>query len=290
MTDGGRRNRRIVVGLKAAADIDRSVEAATTLAAAIQAEVVGLYVEEDGLLSLAALPFARVIGHGEGRSERLTEAAMAKAIARGAVTSRKVLSAHAEKASVNWSFTVEQGELASKMRGVLAAGDFLVLSSNHRGFGTEDLLNELRSAPRRLHGVVLAVSGKAKRPTGPVIAIDDGDAAGRGTVTLASHIASVLGVPLCLFTVASSNSEADRIVARARSLAKATQKIETHRLPIGASQMIASAIAKFQPSFVVADQEGEPFGDDAAARALLRTVGAPVLLLRSNGEEPPAPE
>jgi hypothetical protein len=277
---------RIVVGLRPAINIDAPIEAATLLAAAIQAQIVGLYVEEDALRSLAALPFARVVSYGATQSIRLTEEAMTKAIARGAETSRAALAARAEKARVSWSFSIEEGELPSRMRSILATGDFLVLSEDKRAFGTEQLIRALRSAPRNVQGVVLTVSHDESRPSGPVIAIDDGDQSGRDTVRLAARIAAASHRPLQLFVIASSNDDAGRIVERARSLLLPDQEMQTCRFPPGSPELISASFGQFNPSFIVADQQGEPFGDDRTARVLLRAARAPVALLRS--QEAPA--
>ena len=54
--------RRIVVGLDAGPRDRAALEAAAQLAARMQAELVGLFVEDIDLLHLAGLPFAREVG------------------------------------------------------------------------------------------------------------------------------------------------------------------------------------------------------------------------------------
>jgi hypothetical protein len=282
-----RRSCRIVIGLRPSADSDSALEAATLLASAIEAEVVGLYVKDDALFDLADLPFARVVGHRASNDQRLTRDAMTKAVEQGAITCRRVLSTYAQKAQVSWSFSSEQGTPAAKVRSAAAIGDFLVLSGDRFGFGLQGVLDELRGAPQGVRGVLvslpmLSVAGPGVRSSGPVIAIDDGDALGRDTIMLASRIAQTNGAELHLIAIAGTDEDADRIVSRANDLALAGQTIVQHRIAPGAADALLEKFSQLGPSFIVADRQGQPFNSDENARALLRAARAPVVLLKSN--------
>ena len=271
---------RIVVGLKPAAQIELPVEAAATLAAAIEAEMVGLFVREDAMIDLAGLPFARAFGFGAGRPLSLTREAMEQAFARCEATCRRTLSARAELARVKWSFSTMRGELPVKISAELTTGDFLVISGGGRGPGGHGLVDEIRSAPADVQGVVIAAAQEAARSGGPFIAVDHGAAAGEKTVRLAMRIAAVSGAQPVLFVIAADVGQADRIARRGQQLAGAGTRLIVHRFLPGAPQSIATAFSRLAPSFVVADLEGEPFSDDQAVRTLLRAAGAPVALLR----------
>lgn len=281
------RARRILIGLGPASNIDPSLTAATVLAAAIEAELVGLYAQDDAMIDLAALPFARALGIGAARPEPLTRDAMAKAIRQGAVTCRRVLSAHAERASVSWSFSTARGELSAIVRRTVADGDFLVLSADRIGFNPRQLIEELRSVPRDVGGILVAAPPRTKPSSGPVVAIDDGDASGRETIALASRIANISGAQLSLLVIAATDADAERIVRRANSLISSGQSMNAHRIAPGSPQAITVALAKLGPSFIVADKEGEPFENDETARSIFRGEGAPVLLVGSAKADEP---
>ena len=53
--------RRIILGFRPLLNADMSIVAATTLAMAVKADVVGLFVQEDALIDLAKLPFTRAL-------------------------------------------------------------------------------------------------------------------------------------------------------------------------------------------------------------------------------------
>lgn len=272
---------RIVIGFKAAHDSDPSVQAATTLAAAIGAEVVGVYVREETMIDLAGLPFARAINAGTAQRVPLTQETMEQALRSGAVTCRRTLSVVAGKAQVKWSFNIKQGELTEQTEKALVSGDFLVLDCEGHELGMRFPIKVLRSMPRQASGVVIAARRRTFRSNGPIIAIDDGDAAGRQTVVLAARLAKASGVSLELFVLAQSDAEAERIALRARDLVDPEVTLGCHRFMPTASGDIAASFSLFSPSFIVADLNGEPFNDDASAQTLFRAAKAPIVLLQT---------
>ncbi len=271
---------RIVIGLRAGADFDPSVGAATTLAAAIKAEILGLFVQEEAMFDLAGLPFARVSKFGSTKTTPLTARLMAAAMTRSAEMCRRALSAHADKAQIRWSFSIEQGELPLTLKGNVVAGDFLVLSGIGRGLGAAQLIDELRTVPSEIRGIVIAAGQKSAGQKGPVVAIDDGDVSGELTLSLARQVAKAANATIELFVVASTDAEAERIIERARTMIEPAQRLIIKRFSPRAPEAIASALIRGDPSFVVADREGEPFHDDEAAIKLLRAARAPVVLVR----------
>jgi hypothetical protein len=271
---------RIIVGWQSHHAIDLSVEAATLLAAATHAEVVGLFVENDALIELAELPFVRAVGVGDRPVQPVSREAMVTAYARGAAVCRRVLSAQAGKAQVKWSFSAERGELPAMIKTIAAAGDFVVISGDIHGFGAQQLMRELRSSPTDIRGILIAGLQKLVSQNGPVIAIDDGDKKGEQTIKLAALIAAARNVNLVIFAVAATDAEANDIVHRAVELSGANVTLSSHRIPPGMPQLIASAASALTPSFIIGDREGEPFGDDRAVLSLLRACKGPVLLLR----------
>jgi hypothetical protein len=282
MTDepNGAVTSRVIVGWQSHTAADLSVEAATLLATVMRSEVVGLFVENDAMIDLAGLPFVRVLGPGDTLPKPVTPESMATAYARGAVVCRQTLSVHAGKAQVKWSFSTERGILSAKIRSVATATDFVVLSGNIHGFGAKQLMEELRSSPAEIRGVLITGLREIASQTGPVIAIDDGDKKGKQTIRLGARIAAAKKVGLIIFAVANNDAEAENIIARAGSLAGPKVTLTVHRFLPGSPQLIAAATSEFDPSFIVGDRQGEPFGDDKSVLSLLRACKAPVLLLR----------
>ncbi len=278
-TSQGRETCRIVVGFKSTLDIDLSIRAATVLAAAVEAEVVGLFVLEQAMIDLAGLPFARALSYGGSQPEQLSSDSMMQAFNRGALCCRRALSQHAEAARVKWSFSQERGELPATVEAAVATGDFVVLSGERHGIGVNQLIDQLRTLPPGPRGVMVTLPVRATPVRGPVIAISEGDRADEEVVELAANIASVTDQPLILFVIADTSVEADEIAQRAQELAGSNVLVAAHHFIPGAQNSIATGFAHLSPSFVVASGKSQAFGDDDAAVILLRAANAPVLLM-----------
>jgi len=136
--------RRIIV-VQESARAPRALEAVTEAAAALQAELLGLFLEDVELLRFAGLPFAREIG-ASARSRGLDVQIMERRFRSEAEAARRALAAAAEGKSVRWSFRVERGCGPVQLRKALADADLVVLP------GAEE-----NPSPRRAGALLSAV-------------------------------------------------------------------------------------------------------------------------------------
>lgn len=118
--------RRIVVGLDAGPRDRTTLEAAAQLAARMQAELVGLFVEDIDLLHLAGLPFAREVGYPSAALRPLDVAAMERALRATAQEVQRTLAAIAGRAPLSWSFRIARGAVMTELRAAAAEGDIVV--------------------------------------------------------------------------------------------------------------------------------------------------------------------
>ncbi len=278
-------HQRIVVGLKSASDVERAMAAATVLATAIEAEIVGLFVQEEAMLDLAEFPFARVLDFDRPSPREVSRKLMQEAFTRTAAICKQTLLNHARKAQVRWSFSTELGDFNATVKASAGSGDFVVLPGETHGIGTRSLIDALRTLPDGIKGVIVAALHRGSQSMGPVVAIDDGDKAGAQTIALAARIAAISDKSLHLFAIAGSNADAARIEDRAAKLTGKGQTVATHRYVPGLPQSIAAGLAHLSPSFVVGDLDGEPFRDDKTVVSLFRAARAPVLLLRAREQD-----
>lgn len=91
MTPSPEKAGRILLGLRATSDGDRSVLTAITLAKAIRREIVGLFVIEEEMVEMAGLPFTCTLETGTAQRLDLTAAIMSKALDRGGIPLQAVL-------------------------------------------------------------------------------------------------------------------------------------------------------------------------------------------------------
>ncbi len=97
------------------------LESAVALANRFGAELVGLFIEDAGLLSFAALPFAREIGRSSAARRATGVGAMERALQALAREARQVLASAAARQDVRWSFRVERGRSPEALLAAAAA-------------------------------------------------------------------------------------------------------------------------------------------------------------------------
>jgi hypothetical protein len=124
---------RIVVSLDAVSEISAAIEAAARLAVRWNAALHGVFVEDEDLLRLAGLPFARQVSLGAG-AEALTAAQAARQLRAFAETARRELAAAARRHDLRWSFEIAHGAAAADTV-TTAAGDFVVACTASRPIG-----------------------------------------------------------------------------------------------------------------------------------------------------------
>lgn len=116
--------RRIVVALDTSADSLAALEAAVALAALLEAELEGLFVEEEDLLRLAG-PTATEIDLLSGRRRPLDRASLERQLRARAGRARRALERTAGRVRVRWSFRTVRGRVESEL--LAAGGDLITL-------------------------------------------------------------------------------------------------------------------------------------------------------------------
>ncbi|MEP1906297.1 MAG: hypothetical protein ABJJ29_22020, partial [Nitratireductor sp.] len=106
--DGEAEKPRIVIGLDTSIVARETLSLAARLAASVDARLSGVFVEDEDLLNLAGLPFAREISFS-GQVSPVDPDRMLRAMRAQAESARRVLSRIADEAHVEWSFDVRRG-------------------------------------------------------------------------------------------------------------------------------------------------------------------------------------
>jgi nucleotide-binding universal stress UspA family protein len=119
--------RRILVALDASPHSLAALEAAAELAADLEAELLGLFVEDINLLRLAELPFARESGFFSLTSRPLSSRYMQRQLRAQAQRARQALALLAERSDVSWSFRVARGAIAAELLSAAAEADLTIL-------------------------------------------------------------------------------------------------------------------------------------------------------------------
>ena len=124
--------RRVIVPLDAAAETGTAIDTAARLAARWQVPLHGVFIEDEELIGLAGLPFARQVTLGAGL-QPLTRGQVEDHFRAFAERAQRDLAAAADRHGVKWSFETVRGPLASDMVG--AERDFVVAGAASRPIG-----------------------------------------------------------------------------------------------------------------------------------------------------------
>lgn len=118
--------RRVIVGLDPVQQSRALLEAAVDLAGQMQAELLGLFVENQDLLHFAGLPFAREVGFESATRRSLDVESMERTLRTLAREARQVLESIAGGTQVQWSFRVVRGAPAAELLAAAEESDLVI--------------------------------------------------------------------------------------------------------------------------------------------------------------------
>lgn len=126
---------RIWVTLDESPSSTAALTAAAALAAEMDAELAGLFVEDINLQHLIGLPFAREFSLLTGAGRPLSQGEMDRTWRREAETMQRLLAEAATRLSLRWSFRVARGRVPAEVNTLAQAFDLIVLGQRS-GIGT----------------------------------------------------------------------------------------------------------------------------------------------------------
>jgi len=257
--------RRIIVGVDTDRPSREALALAARLAAKIDAGLSGIFVEDENILSLSALPFVREVSMS-GTIGEIDNAALVRAMQAQAQIAKRILERVAGEARIGWTFRVARGSRLKSLVADAAQSDTLILRGHD--ISRHELGRTVRAATRDVRAdVLLAARGVAvssafsvepshparvsktlKSPERLLLAIDEGSSRGEACVGFSQSLASRIAMPF------------RRLFARGFSIGD-----------------LGTAARKAHAGLIVVDA-GALHEDDDAAR-LSAAAGCPVLLL-----------
>jgi nucleotide-binding universal stress UspA family protein len=235
--------RRILVALDASLHSLAALEAASELADALKAELIGIFVEDVNLLRLAGLPFAREVGFLSGVDRPLDSPGMERALRIQAEQARQMLAGVARGRQIRWSFRVVRGQVATELLTAAQEADLLALGRASWALTRRVRLGATaREVVAQASGAVLLLQhGHAICP--PVQLVYNGSPAARRAVPTAAHLASITGGQLTVMVVANAPEVAQRLQEEVDGRLQA-QRVEGHyrQLDNPAAEELAQAL------------------------------------------------
>jgi nucleotide-binding universal stress UspA family protein len=213
--DPGVAIRRILVALDASTHSLAALEAAAALAASLEAELRGLFVEDINLLRLAGLPFARELHYPTAGDRPLERASMERQLRALAAQARQALAAVAGRRRVQWSFTVVRGHVAAEVLTAAQETDLLALGKAGRSPTRRVALGSTaRAAAMGAPGSVLLWQHGGGLGE-PVRVLYDGSPEAQRALAVAAQLAAATKAPLTVLLLADDPDTARRLEGEA---------------------------------------------------------------------------
>lgn len=203
---GSRGEERIVVALDASPQSQMALRAAAQLAAAMQAELQGLFVEDANLFHLCNSPFCREVGLRTAVVRQLESHTMERQLRVRAAELRRSLARVASEAQVRWSFQVTRGAIEQEL--LAAAENALLLSLGRTGW----------LAGKRLGSTTRTIVERTPRPllilgnhdglTPPLTVLYNGSTSADRALALAIRLTQQAGQTLAVWLVGPATEAA----------------------------------------------------------------------------------
>jgi nucleotide-binding universal stress UspA family protein len=197
---------RILVAVDASPPSLEALEAAARLAASLEAELLGLYIEDINLLRIAGSPFAREVGLFSGSIRDLDAPRLQRQLRAQANQVRRRLSQLAEGSQIRWSFRVARGEIESELLSAASDVDLVILgrtgwSGKRRLGSTAQAMVSQTTRPALLH------AHRAGQKPVVLVLYDGSEVAQRALTTAVNMILGQEGF-LSVAIIASNHDEA----------------------------------------------------------------------------------
>ncbi len=271
--------RRILVGLDASPGSYAALEAAVRLAAELEAELEGLFVEDVNLLRFAGLPFTRVVDAVSARPRALEPSDLERELKTQAEQARRTLAASAGT-RVSWSFRVVRGRIESEFLAAAREADLVSLGFvGDRPAGGTAAGSLARRAVLDSPASVLLLRRHQSAGAPVAVCFDKGPKGGRA-LDRAASLAKALGGALTVLTFADGgDEERETEAAVAHRLRGSNLKPRFLHLGAGGGHELDKALRAAHGGVLVVSAKS-PLVEGDTLRRLIENCACSLLLAR----------
>ncbi len=277
----GSANRHLILDL-----CHGAADAATMRAAVEFAQLLGLglhclFIEDEAVLALAELPFAREIRLPTHEWSPLTADTIARELREAASQTRHLLDEILRGVGVASEFEVLRGDPAACIAAVCQTGDIVIVAEPGLPIArTAHGVTRLQAAAHASAASVLLLPARHKARRGHVVAIlaDTMD----GSLAVACRIATAAneGVTILLLEPVD-DAAAERVRERAQTLGLARERVTLRPICNPRADDVILALAGQQERLIVMTRAASAAGDASGATRIAAARGVPVLLIEA---------
>ena len=269
--------RRILVALDASRESLAALQTAAALAASLEAELTGLFVEDIDLLNLAGLPFAREVSLLTRAARTLDPETVEAELRAQAGLARRALAEVAESLRLPWSFRTVRGRVTAELLAAAVEVDLVAV-----GRGRARLGRTARAVVAQASRSVLVAAPAAGAAPARIALAVDGSPCAAAALVAAARLARREGAELAVFVMAADADEAERRETAAAEQLRTLGVAATYRRLVGVGAGELRRVVEREGARLLvlgADASAIP---DSAVALLLEIAGCPLLLVRTN--------
>jgi nucleotide-binding universal stress UspA family protein len=270
--------RHILVALDASPQSRAALDAAVRVAAAFEAEIKGLFVEDEELLRASQLPFAQEVRAYTAPPKRLSDDRMQRQLRHQAEYAEHALRQAAEQGDVPYDFHTVQGDVTQELLRAAHEADLLVLGKTSTRSSRKRLGSTCRTLVADASSPVLVL----RRPVParkPLLLYYDGSAPAEAALDLALRLARRDDVPLDVLLPVHDEADTDRLGEAVRARKDGPDvSVRLHPLTPAEAHRL-SAFARKDGGLVVLPSCCPSF-DDTSLKQLLYEMDRPLLVVR----------
>lgn len=269
--------RKILVAIDPSPHARAAVEIAGNLAALLEAELEGLYVQDERLLRLEGLARLREVDSVSGRVRRLRAGDVERQLRAEAATVRRILASVASRFAVHWTFRVARGYVDVEVGEAAAGSDLVTLGMRSRTAGRGPGSTVRALLARRDEPVMIIRRGMRLRPD--VHVLDDGTEAGRRALDVGERLTRSPGSALTIHVAGEGGAEdrVDRADALRRRLGAQGRSDATVEPAPDQPRGPAAILARRQCGLLIVPRTEAGEAEDL--ERLLSRAGCPVLVV-----------
>ena len=244
----------------------------------MQAELLGLFVEDINLVRIAGLPFARQVSYPFGVEERMSSERIDRELKAQAELARKALAAAAGRRHARWSFRTVRGQVTGEILAAASQTDLVLLGksgwSPARPVGSTALAL-IAASP----GAFLLVPQEAPQ-AGPIAVLFEGSNDSRRALEASIRLAIAHQAGLLVIVSGATPDACDTVRQNARQIIESRVKEFRIRRVQAAAPRDCAHMLRMEHSRLLVLPGGSALAQEAGIRSLLELTRSPVLLIR----------
>jgi len=270
--------RRMIIGLCAGGASEEGLAAAAEIAQLMGIEIEGLFIEDEAVLGLSALPFLREIEAGSLASRPFDPARLESEMRLAAGARRQSLAAAARRTRTSFRFRSERGEIEAIVSRTAGATDIMVvIEPGGAAERTSLAAVTMRRAAMRSHASLLYVPAPLLRRHGAVAAVLRAGTDETEILWFAARVAAASGNELVILSANIADIDREKIAEFAGELGLAADRVKLRPLADDSLGALVPALESVEQRLVVLSRGALGLDDDRALTALAARLRVPIL-------------